>query len=273
MMVMMNEINRNFGDKTMVNCATCHRGQLRPSGTPPVPTLISPFVSGTISAAQQKLPTVDEILSRYVLALGGDRALNKVTTRTRKGWVEVAGVRGTFELFEAAPNKSLLVGQLPPPLGAVHQGFDGINGWVQNQNGVFEMGAEGTAQAKRESNFNADTRLKEQFQTMDLVGRERSGNREFYVIQGTRLDGQVERLFFDIQSGLLTRRYWETGTNFGPLPNVIDYDNYKKVGSLRLPLTIRRSRAGTTLLQNISELKLNVKLDDSIFKKPTAPPK
>lgn len=270
MLFMVNEINKSFGDKPIVNCATCHRGQTKPSAIPPLPPLTSPLVLNVVNPTQQQLPTVDEILDRYVKALGGERALNKVTTRTRKGSVEVAGMRGTFELFEAAPNKSLLIGALPPPLGSLHQGFDGNLGWVKNENGVFDMRGDGATQARREANFYLDVRLKEQYKTMNVIGLERLAAREFYVIEGTELDGQVERLFFDVQSGLLARRSWETVTYFGQLANAIDYDDYRKIGGIRLPFLIRRVRAGMTFLQSISELKLNVKLDESIFSKPVA---
>jgi hypothetical protein len=105
---------------------------------------------------------------------------------------------------------------------------------------------------------------------MKVTGRERVGDRDVYVIEGTRADGTSEKLLFDVVSGFLIRRSWETPTFFGQLPNAIDYDNYKKVGSLRLPFMIRRIRAGTTFLQNISEIKLNVPVNDSVFKKPVS---
>ena len=268
MMLMMIEINKNFGDKTVVNCATCHRGQTKPAAIPPLPTLTTPFISST-PTDQKTEPTVDQILDRYIKALGGSQALDKIKTRTRRGSVEVAGLKGTFELHEAAPNKSLLLGSLPPPLGSVHQAFDGTIGWVKNQNGVFEMRGEGLTQAQREANFFFDIKLKEQYKTMSVVGRERLGNREFHVIEGTLPDGQVERLFFDVESGFLVRRYWETPTYFGQLPNSSDFDSYRKVGNVWSPFVIRRSRGGQTFLQTITELKLNAKIDESIFKKPT----
>src|SRR5262249_36235791 len=40
----------------------------------------------------------------------------------------------------------------------------------------------------------------------------------------------------------LVRRFWESPTYFGRLPNVTDYDDYRKVGHLRLPFLIRRLR-------------------------------
>lgn len=268
MMLMMIEINKNFGDKTVVNCATCHRGQTKPAAIPPLPTLTTPFISST-PTDQKTEPTVDQILDRYIKALGGSQALDKIKTRTRRGSVEVAGLKGTFELHEAAPNKSLLLGSLPPPLGSVHQAFDGTIGWVKNQNGVFEMRGEGLTQAHREANFFFDIKLKEQYKTMSVVGRERLGNREFHVIEGTLPDGQVERLFFDVESGFLVRRYSETPTYFGQLPNSSDFDSYRKVRNVWSPFVIRRSRGGQTFLQTITELKLNAKIDESIFKKPT----
>jgi photosynthetic reaction center cytochrome c subunit len=264
MISMMNEINKNFGDKTVVNCATCHRGRTKPAAIAPLPAFMNagPTAPGS-------MPSVDEVLQRYIQALGGDAALNRVRTRVKKGSVQIGnGPIGTFELYEAAPNKQLLMGTLPPPLGSVHQGFDGAIGWVKNLNGVFEMSGDGLAQAKREGNFYADSKLKLQYSSMVVEGKESLGNREVFVIRGIREDGTLEKLLFDVQSGLLLRRYWETSTFFGQLPSGIDYDNYKKVGSVRMPFTMRRSRSGTTLLQTVTELKLNIPIEDSKFSKP-----
>jgi hypothetical protein len=99
----------------------------------------------------------------------------------------------------------------------------------------------------------------------------RNVNSEFYGIDA-RPDGTTEKLFFDVQSGFLVRRSWETRTFFGTLLNATDFDSYRKVGSVWLPFTVRRIRGGTTFVQYISEYRLNVTMDDSIFKKP-APPK
>ncbi len=269
MLSMVSEINKNF-ETPIVTCATCHRGRTKPIGIPPLPSLSSLAAVSTATVNQQPLPTVDEILDRYIRSLGGVQALDKITTRTRKGSVDVRGVHGSFELYEAAPNKSLFIGSVPPPLGAIQQGFDGSSGWVKNQNGVFDMSGDGRAQAERESAFYGDVRLKEQFKTMSVTGRERLDGRDLYVVEGTRPSDQVERLFFEVQSGLLIRRQWQSPTYFGGLPQANDYDDYRKIGNVRLPFLIRKARAGSTLLQTVSEYKLNVNIDDSKFKKPAA---
>jgi photosynthetic reaction center cytochrome c subunit len=267
MLSMVNEINKNF-ETPIVNCATCHRGRTKPVGVPPLPSLNSPFVANPALANPEALPAVDEILERYIRALGGAQALDKITTRTRKGLVDVSGAHGSFELYEAAPNKSLFLGSMPPPLGPIQQGFDGSNGWLKNQGGVVDMSADGRVQAQRESAFYGDIKLKDQFKTMSVTGRERIDGRELYVVEGTRLDGQVERLFFEVQSGLLIRRQWQSPTYFGGLPRATDFDDYRKVGNVRLPFLIRRARGSNIFLQTVSEYKLNVKIDDAKFKKP-----
>ena len=267
MLAMVNEINKNFGDKPLVNCATCHRGNTKPVAVPPLPSLSAPF---TAEISQHPLPTVAEILDRYIKALGGMQALEKVTTRMRKGSVNVSGVQGTFEFYEVAPNKALLIGSLPPPLGSVQQAFDGSKGWVKNQNGVFDMSGDGLDQVRREWLFYGDVKFDEQFKTMSVAGRERVDSREFYVVLGTRADGEIERLYFDVQTGLLARRYSESPTYFGGLPNAVDYDDYRKVGKVRLPFVVRKVRGGTMFVQTISEYRLNIKVDEAQFKKPVA---
>ena len=267
---MVNDTNKNFGDKIVVNCATCHRGKTKPASIPPLPSLNSPITARTTTVNQQPLPAVEEILDRWIKALGGMQALEKVTTRMRKGSVEVTGVQGTFEFYEVAPNKAFLIGSLPPPVGSVQQAFDGTSGWVKNQSGVFDMSGDGLDQVRREWVFYGDVKLREQFKTMSVAGRERLDTREFYVVLGTRPDGQIERLYFDVQTGLLARRYSETPTYFGGLPNAIDYDDYRKVGKVLLPFLVRKTRGGTSILQTISEYRLNIKVDETKFKKPVA---
>src|SRR5215510_4573210 len=56
MLVMMNDINKNFGDKILVNCATCHRGSTKPTAMPPFPSLAAPFLAN-VTVGAPVLPT------------------------------------------------------------------------------------------------------------------------------------------------------------------------------------------------------------------------
>ena len=265
MLAMVSEINKNFDNKPVVSCATCHQGRPKPTGIPPLSSLLA--ANATIPN-QTTSPTVDEIIDRYVKALGGMEALDKMTTRTRKGSIEVSGLHGSFELYEAAPNKWILTSSLPPPLGLVQQAFDGTKGWVKSPNGILDMNGEQLMQSAREWAFYGDVKLKEQFKSMKVDGKERLDGRDFYLIEGARPEGRVERLYFDMQTGLLARRSWQTPTYFGPLAAANDYDDYRKVGGVWLPFAIRKTRGGNFVLQRITEYRLNVKIDEAKFQKP-----
>ena len=54
------------------------------------------------------LPAVDEVLAKYVEAMGGAKAINAVNSRVVKGSVGRVGVSrgGSFETYAQAPNKS-----------------------------------------------------------------------------------------------------------------------------------------------------------------------
>ena len=75
------------------------------------------------------LPTVDEVLGKYVEAMGGAAAMKAVTTRVIKGTVDVPGVSrgGTYEQYAQAPDKILTVMQAHP-VGTVKGGYDGRSG-------------------------------------------------------------------------------------------------------------------------------------------------
>src|SRR5215470_9164743 len=91
---------------------------------------------GALAAqAAASTPTVDKILDKYVEAIGGKAALEKVTTRMMKGTLELpatgdAGsiVPGSIEVYAKAPNKRLSTVVIPGS-GTDQRGYNGSAGW------------------------------------------------------------------------------------------------------------------------------------------------
>ncbi len=79
------------------------------------------------------MPTVKKILAKYVQAIGGKKANEKIKSRMVKGTVEIApmGIKGTFESYAAAPNKSISRVTLAG-IGELVEGFDGTTAWTIN---------------------------------------------------------------------------------------------------------------------------------------------
>ena len=80
MMQMVMDLNKSsFKGQPEITCYTCHRGNPDPVSMPTLP------IVEASREANVALPTVDQILAKYVEALGGDNALRKVTSRVITG--------------------------------------------------------------------------------------------------------------------------------------------------------------------------------------------
>jgi hypothetical protein len=115
--------------------------------------------------------------------------------------------------------------------------------------------------------------LKEQYTRLRPGGREKVGDRDAYVIQAARSETEVERLSFDVETGLLVRRITYLRTMIGIIPEEWDFEDYRDVDGVKMPFTIKVSSvdAGNPyVVRKLTEIKLNAPVDDSKFAMPPA---
>jgi len=271
MMTMVLGINKNnFRGNTEISCYTCHRGGTSPQGVPQLPIPApTPQPSPTEGAAKETLPAVDEVLAKYLDAVGGSAIVEKLKTRTMKGtWVASNGTTLGYELIQSAPNKVLAI--LTTPQGEVQRAFNGSAGWEKSPRGVRDMVEEEMFYLKRYPDLFKDIKLKDQFSRLTVAGKEKIDGRDVYVLRGTTIDNRRERLFFDTQTGLLVRRVSIMSTSIGNIPEQVDFEDYRDVEGMKVPFTIRVSAIDPfyTSTRKFTEAKLNIPVDESRFNKP-----
>src|SRR2546422_11657530 len=227
-------------------------------------------------ATSASLPTVDEVLDKYVQAMGGKDALEKVTTRVMKGSIELpatgdAGsiVPGTIEIYMKAPNKRMLMVNIPGN-GTDRRGYNGKAGWyVDPDEGPKDLSGADLGALKGEAEFYREIRLKELYPKMAVEGRTRVGSGEAYVVNATLAGGSSEKFYFDAQSGLLVRDDLPVEIpDEGKTTQQSIFEDYKDVDGVKLPFTIRRLRPDGDSIIKFSEIKNNVPVDDNKFEKP-----
>lgn len=175
-----------------VSCFTCHRGQTRPESVPSLGrNLWQPNASAATTKAEAPLPSVEEILDRYVRAVGGTQAIEKITSRVLKGSrVGADGVLVPEEVYAKAPNKMLTVTSYPKVV--FRTGFNGTKGWARSSQGEGrDPSDELQAQLRREALFYKETKLKELYSKMAVVGRTTIGEREAFIVEATPVGGSV----------------------------------------------------------------------------------
>jgi len=216
------------------------------------------------------LPSIEQILARYIEALGGKDAITRLTSRVARGKVDMPGVSrgGTFEVYAKAPNKSVSTLDVYP-VGVIKQGFNGREGWDQTkETGLQDAVGEDLAALERDSDFYSPLRLKVKYPKITLGGKMNIGYREAYVIEAHPTIGEVEKLYFEKESGLLIRWDVVRATVEGKALAVVYLDDWRKIDGVRLPFLISQSFPGFTFVLKFEDVKHNLPVDDALFNKP-----
>lgn len=274
MMKMMFAINKdNFEGHREVTCYSCHRGATDPVGTPLIgDEEAKPEMEHGAKAGEAKpnLPPAEQLLDKYLSAIGGDAELRKVTSRVEKGNITANGHQLPIEVYEKAPDKRLSVMHMPN--GESITAFDGAQGWLSNNGHAHLMSAAENASARIDADLHFASDVKTLYQKFSVRPGEKIDGHDTYLVVG-RNEGQPPlRLYFDQQSGLLLRlvRYAETA--LGRNPTQIDYADYRDKDGLKIPFRWTLARPGNRFTIQVDQVQQNVPLDDSKFAAPAMPP-
>lgn len=222
--------------------------------------------------AAAKMPSVGEILAKYVQAIGGRQANEKIKSRMIKGTVELMpmGVSGTFENYAAAPDKSISKVTLAG-IGDLLEGFDGTTAWSINPfQGNREKQGEELAQAKIANSFNREMNLAKFYPKLELKGIEKVGAGDAYVIAGTPDNLPSDTFYFDTKSGLLVRQDTTAISPEGKVPSKTFFEDYREVDGVKIPFKTRSVLPQLEVVTTNTEVKNNVAVEDSKFAKPKA---
>jgi outer membrane lipoprotein-sorting protein len=269
MMEMMFAINKdNFEGHREVTCYSCHRGAADPISTPLVATgdekpEPAPAKPGD---AKPVLPPADQLLDKYLAAIGGDAALKKVTSRVETGKLDANGHQLPIEVYAKAPDKRISTMHLPN--GDNITAFDGKQGWLSNAGHPHPMSAAENDAIRIDSDFYFASRVKTLFQKFTVAPGEKIDGHDTYLVIG-RNEGQPPlRLYFDQLSGLLVRLVRYSETALGRMPTQIDYADYRDADGVKIPYRWTLARPGNRFTIQIDDVKQNVPVGDAKFTPP-----
>jgi hypothetical protein len=282
-----------FKGEPQISCYVCHRGRNNPQGLPTLPLPLpspqanqggprpagggqpgqQPQAQGSPSPRPTPIPA-DDIINKYINAIGGQAAVDKVKSRSIKG--TIVGSNGQTMAYQAVQSgaekayESYVTNQ-----GSMERAVVGDAGWEKNPRGVSELAGGQLAMIKQNSLLFSNLKLKEQYTRMRVAGRDKIGDRDAVVVLAARADNQQERLYFDAENGLLLRRMSFMRTMIGVIPQQVDFQDYRDVDGVKMPFTVvvASMNVGAPMsTAKYDEIKLNPPVDDSKFKMPAATP-
>ncbi|HVN06488.1 MAG TPA: c-type cytochrome [Bryobacteraceae bacterium] len=272
MIAMTLAINEDsFRGHLEVTCFTCHRGDHHPMGTPPVttsdaePEHASEAEHGNTGATL----TADQILEKYVAAVGGAEALHKISSREEKGKILFGGQGEPIELFAKAPGKRVSITH--SARGDSITAFDGQGGWLGSTGRpARDMSGQEAEAARLDADFYFPTHLKEIFSGFRVGRPDKIGDQPVNMLICMRQGQPPVRLYFDQTSGLLLRMVRYTETPVGRSPTQIDYADYREQDGVKIPFRWTLARIHGRFTIQIEEVRQNVPIDDAKFTKPPA---
>jgi hypothetical protein len=262
-----------FHGERAVTCYTCHRGSTKPVSIPMVDST-APYVSEARSAVtpasqgRTNLPSANDVIEKYIRAVGGAAAIQNVSSRVESGTVSF-GVGSSFpiDILSKSPSRQAMIVHLPA--GDSSTVFDGQNGWLKPPaSPVRDMPQADIEGAKLDADLQFPNNVQKTFQELKVIRTEKLSDHDAILLFATNPSGPPLELYFDRESGLLVRQLRFGSSPLGLNPTQIDYDDYKEFDGIKVPLHLVVTRPNRTLNVHLLQVKQNVPVDDVKFARP-----
>jgi len=257
------------------SCSQVSQQQTRQSGDGNAP---GANTNAPVTQTAGSTPSVEQIIERYVQAIGGAALAPKLTSLATKGSFEMpeSNIKGSVEAYAKAPNKLALSLKSDDELIFVIQGFDGVTAWerrlIPNESRIAlkQMKGSELAEFKLRAEFNREFRLKELYPKMTLKGKEKTEDGEAYLIEATPAAGDPIVMYFDTRSGLLVREDSTTTTPEGKIAVETYFDDYREVNGFKMPYTVSSVYPNPAInsIIRFTEVKYNVEIPETSFQMP-----
>ncbi len=220
--------------------------------------------------AAEKLPSVEEVLERYVTATGGRDALLRHTSMTLHGYGQAPAKNLRVEgVLYTKDGKMLQKSTLPG--GKVElSGYDGETAWDLDAGGkvTIHEGDEIKTIA-RDADMYYHLHVMNYFRTMEVVDVKEFNGRPCYHLRGVNNWGRTNEQFYDKENGLLLGYAFNTAWRGGKGDATETFEDYQDFGGVLMPVK-DTSRDGDDLsIFTITSVTYD-DVGDAVFRLPEA---
>jgi hypothetical protein len=279
MVEMVAGINRtNFAGVQRVTCWTCHHGRITPATTISLDAWYdTPNIELDDAVRQENgQPTADQVLDKYIQAIGGAQKLagltSVVATGNAIGYGDLGGNADFTMLAKSPDQRAILISYKDTQRPASSWSFDGRTGWIKTPRGLlgeYELVGSELDGARLEAQLTFPGRIKQALTNWRGAAQRSIGDRDFVVVQGSGPRGFIASLYFDPKTGLLSRLVRYGPSPIGRMPTQVDYADYRDVNGIKFPFEIKFLWLDGRYTAKLTDVKTNVAVDAAKFGRPT----
>lgn len=215
------------------------------------------------------LPSVSEILGKFVKAMGGEKALRRHTSSYTTGAFSIPsqGMNGTLEVYAKAPNKSLTVVQLEG-FGTIKEGFDGKTAWSTDPASGPQVFDGAALEVRRiDADFFGPLNFVKNFKPIRVVDRSSFEDELCYKVEMVDKAEYTRTVYFSVETGLLHGVEFTFPTPMGDIPGTIVTGEYKDFGGIMTPIKTTVTIMGMDRVITVKEVEYD-SVDDTVFDLP-----
>ena len=235
--------------------------------------IASAFILLATSAASFA-QTADEIVAKHIEAMGGADKWKAVKSMEMNNKFNVQGM--DIESKIVIVNGKSLRTDIAVMGQEIISAVDGETGWAQQP---AVMGGTGEPEdmpgalikeSRKQVNLGGSLlNYKENGSTVELVGKEKLDGVDVYHLKLTEKGGDITNLFLSTSNYYTLKSSGKRNVQGKEIEAEVNYSNFKQVEGLTFPYTMETaSPMGGMMTIETDSIKLNPKVDESIFKKP-----
>jgi hypothetical protein len=223
----------------------------------------------TISASAQ---TADEIIGKYVQAIGGKDKLSKITSVYSESTMDVMGMQGTIKNTKL--NGKGMRQDMDIMGSTITQCYTDKGGWSINP-----MGGGTTPEDMTEAQYNSAKdeivvgapfiNYAEKGYKAELLGTDTVNKANAFKIKLTSPNNTSAVYFFDPTTFYLVRAMQQAEMQGQMVDNTVTYSDYRQTEGYSLPYKVNTDMGGQfAMVMTVTKVELNKSVSDTLFVKP-----
>jgi zinc protease len=210
--------------------------------------------------------TPKAIFENYIKSIGGKDLVTKVKSYEQEGTMAMAMIPAPLQLnIKMKDNSKMKMSMKMGGMELMTQKFDGKKGVVSQMGQNQPMDEEDLADIKMQADYAAPLNYEKYGIKSVLKGIGTVDKEDAYVVELTKPNGGITTEYYSLKSGLLVKSVSVSGGE-EPITSETIYKSYATAANgLKYANQYSTSAEGQTMEFNITEMKVNPKLDDKEF--------
>ncbi len=217
-----------------------------------------------------ELPEAEKVLDRYVEAIGGVKAFDKLHSTATKASLAIPAMGVTIDItaYAARPNRFYSLAE-SPMIGKIERGTDGTTFWEKStMQGARILEGEELAEALLDARFEGLTYWRSIYDSVAVSGLDTVEGKAGYKVVLKPKAGKLRTFVFDVGSGLLVKTLSTASTQMGDIPIVSYISDYRPLGDILQSYKSTMTIMGQERVITVSGIEQNAAIPDSVWALP-----